>query len=73
MDVAERLRVDLYEAVEADMNVNVKVTGSFGVAGGIITDDVSLESLVEGADKAMYDSKRTGKNRVSWNRNWRHR
>ncbi len=68
VDVAERLRVDLYEAVEADMNVDVKVTGSFGVAGGIVSDDTSLESFVESADKAMYESKRTGKNRVSWNR-----
>ena len=69
VDVAERLRVDLYEGIRADKNVEVEVTGSFGVAGGIITDDVTLEELVTKADNAMYESKRTGKNRVSWNRN----
>ena len=69
VDVAERLRVDLYEGIRADKNVQVEVTGSFGVAGGIITDDITLEELVAKADSAMYESKRTGKNRVSWNRN----
>lgn len=68
MDVAERLRVDLYEEIKADMSVDVAVTGSFGVAGGIITDDVCIEELVNKADTAMYESKRTGKNRVTWNR-----
>ena len=64
-DVAERLRVDLQDGLAADKTVVQSVTGSFGVAGGLILEDTTLEQLISRADAAMYESKKLGRNRVT--------
>jgi len=65
---SERLR----SAVEnAAFNFNAenpagKVTVSIGVAGVMDEEDISPEELIKKADEALYLSKRTGRNRVSF-------
>lgn len=64
-DVADRLRMELTKAVTAAGIVELPITGSFGVTGSLITDGMSLDDLVNRADKALYLSKERGRNRVS--------
>ncbi len=64
-EVAERLRADLENAVIKRGDKNIPITGSFGVSGCLITADLSYETLVSQADKALYESKHSGRNRVS--------
>jgi len=59
---AERIRV----AVEqAKLGGNVAVTASIGVCGNDRTDSKSGEEILAFADQAMYQSKQSGKNRVT--------
>jgi diguanylate cyclase (GGDEF)-like protein len=58
-EVAERVRL----AVEAHAFVHREVTISIGVAEGMFTM-ASTEELVERADGALYEAKRSGRNRV---------
>lgn len=60
--MAERLR----RALEADATLNARtaVTASFGVAA-VPWDASSPEGLVAAADRALYDAKRSGRNRVA--------
>ena len=62
--LAERLRVDLAEAqaVLPDGS-KISVTASFGVA--VKADVGSAEELVAAADEALYEAKRSGKDRVA--------
>lgn len=64
-EVAERLRADLEAAVVEIGEEKIKITGSFGVAGSLVTMGLSLETLVNQADKALYEAKHTGRNTVS--------
>lgn len=64
--IAERMR----KAVE-DLNINlvykkepIKITASFGVASPILGSEESIDSLIMQADKAMYNAKVNGRNRV---------
>ena len=63
-EVAERLRADLESAEIKNNGRIIPISGSFGVSGGLITTDTSLEELVNQADKALYAAKRGGRNRV---------
>jgi diguanylate cyclase (GGDEF)-like protein len=47
-------------------NLAGKVTISIGVAGIMAEEDISPEGLIKKADEALYLSKRTGRNRVSF-------
>jgi diguanylate cyclase (GGDEF)-like protein len=59
---AERIR----DAVEkAKPGGEIAVTTSIGICGTVRTDSKSAEEILAFADKAMYESKRLGKNRVT--------
>jgi diguanylate cyclase (GGDEF)-like protein len=73
LDVAERLRssirdAKLPESADAPADDPLAVTVSVGVAE-YDTSCKSLDALIERADKAMYDAKNSGRNRVRvWGR-----
>lgn len=62
--IAERIRRKI-----SDMNVivdgnSIEVTASFGVACFPSTDRNNMEDLLKAADKALYEAKETGRNKV---------
>jgi diguanylate cyclase (GGDEF)-like protein len=61
LDMAERLRLSLYEKKFEYESVCVELTASFGVAD---IDDYDISKAVLNADKAMYKAKSEGRNRV---------
>jgi diguanylate cyclase (GGDEF)-like protein len=66
--VAERLKKAVEDAVFTirDAHVERGVTVSIGVACMADYDDIGLEEFVKKADDALYRSKRSGRNRVSY-------
>ena len=64
LDLAERLRKALEsEEIELQNGTRLSVTASFGAA--VKGDLPGGEKLVAAADKALYEAKRAGKNRVA--------
>ena len=64
IDLAERLRSALEtEEIELESGGRLSVTASFGAA--VKGDLPGGEKLVAAADKALYEAKRAGKNRVA--------
>lgn len=64
-DVAEKLRASLLEEKGFFINNDeVQVTVSIGVSH-VCESDNDIKSILARADKAMYDSKHNGRNRVS--------
>ena len=65
VDLAERLRAALQAISPLALDVDAQVTASFGVvefdAG---SHDPTGESLIAGADAALYSAKRSGRNQV---------
>ncbi len=62
MACAERMRSALSEAPMAAGSANITVTATFGVATARLRE--SLDAVVGRADKALYEGKRLGRNRV---------
>jgi diguanylate cyclase (GGDEF)-like protein len=63
--VSERLRARLAEATHTFQNVSIQKTASFGIAGFDGTAvPLSPEELLKRADQALYQAKRSGRNRV---------
>lgn len=62
LTTAERIRSGVEQAKAGG---DIEVTTSIGVCGSDSTDSKSPEELFDFADKAMYQSKHTGKNRVT--------
>ena len=61
--VAERIRKSLNQEVIKHDNVELSVSASFGVSS-FPDDSMSQKTLLELADKALYLSKRLGRNQV---------
>lgn len=62
MACAERMRSTLDATPLAAQGINIHVTATFGVATARYGD--SLDSMVDRVDKALYEGKRLGRNRV---------
>lgn len=61
--VAERMRKQLASSPIKHNNIELLVTASFGVAT-IDHKDGTFNALIERADQAMYDAKKSGRNKV---------
>ena len=68
--LAERLRAEVEGTLSTDEGDPVGVTASLGVAE-LGTDQPDLGRLVAAADTALYQAKRTGRNRVEVGVSWR--
>ena len=62
--VAERVRGDIEKMVINAQGRNLKVTASIGIAGFPCDDVNDAWGMVERADRALYDAKKGGRNRV---------
>jgi diguanylate cyclase (GGDEF)-like protein len=65
--VAERMRRLCAETSVQIPETKLVVTASFGVAtiDGVLPSNEDAEAMLRAADKALYESKRAGRNRVS--------
>jgi len=63
--IAERLRKSIAETPLAKAEQKILITVSFGVACWECKENLSLDSLLYRADKALYQAKRDGRNRVT--------
>ena len=65
-DIAERIAEQLRAFIESCgcnyQGQHIPLTASFGIAAG--RDGDTLESVVERADRALYDAKNGGRNRI---------
>ena len=61
--IAERMRVTLHDGKSARFTSALRISASFGVATDL-TGQLAPNSLVDQADKALYQAKQGGRNRV---------
>jgi diguanylate cyclase (GGDEF)-like protein len=67
---AERLRQEVISAPLVKLEHQIMLSVSFGVACWLPENDIDLETLIYRADKALYQSKHDGRNRVTvWHEN----
>ena len=70
MNMAERLRKAIMDASFSSEKERFTITVSTGISTNAqgVTEVENKEQLIERADKALYEAKRTGRNRsVPWN------
>jgi diguanylate cyclase (GGDEF)-like protein len=60
VDIAERMRASL----AGETTAGYPVTASFGVAAGVPGQPFELDAVFAQADRALYEAKRSGRNRV---------
>ncbi|MDO8141014.1 MAG: diguanylate cyclase [Candidatus Brocadiales bacterium] len=65
VSLAERIRKEVEQCNFGDANTSIKCTVSIGVSSYPIPDVKNLEDLINRADKALYNAKAEGRNRVS--------
>lgn len=65
LKLAERIRRNVEKNIVKAAEGNIKVTISIGV-GGLRKEDQQKEDLIKRSDASLYESKRNGKNRVSY-------
>lgn len=65
--VAENIRHEVESTPVKYKDNIIHVTSSLGVCIADSLDGVSIHTIVDMADKALYESKRNGKNQVSVN------
>ena len=65
-NLAERVRTGIEDLVipRLDGHGNVQITASLGVAAGIPDPEAEPQHLIAAADAALYEAKRSGKNRT---------
>ena len=63
VEFAERLRHQVREGTPTRDGETISVTISIGVAGASIRTS-GIEALLQQADQALYEAKRSGRNRV---------
>lgn len=64
-EVAERLRHQVENMAFSVRNQHVPVTASIGIATLLPNEVLTTDELIEKADKALYQSKKEGRNRVT--------
>ncbi|MDR0454221.1 MAG: diguanylate cyclase [Deferribacteraceae bacterium] len=65
LNVAENIRENIEKAsIVLPNHPNTKITVSIGVNTVIPTENVSISKFISGADEAMYNAKKTGRNKV---------
>ncbi len=65
-ELSERLRKLIADATHLQGDVSVKVTASFGIATYVASPQaLNPEELLRQADEALYEAKRSGRNRVA--------
>ncbi|MCP4994922.1 MAG: EAL domain-containing protein [Gammaproteobacteria bacterium] len=62
-EIAERMRLEVYDGGSARFSSGLHISCSFGVATDM-TGDLTSGALVDMADQALYQAKETGRNRV---------
>jgi two-component system, cell cycle response regulator len=62
-EIAEKMRKQLENKVFIYDNVKVNITSSFGVYG-VNSQKIDIETLIDSADKNLYEAKKSGKNKV---------
>jgi len=68
---AERIRTGIQHIPIFSNNGAIFITASLGVAGITPDEELPLDKLFERADRALYNSKQCGRNRVTvWQHNW---
>jgi two-component system, cell cycle response regulator len=63
MSMLERLREAIANTRLGAGDVDVQITASFGVADS--SDRPSIEAIIDAADRALYEAKQSGRNRVA--------
>lgn len=68
IESAERIRKLIENLVIKENGIDITVTVSFGIASTNITTTNIFEEIISQADKALFEAKKTGKNKVVvWN------
>ena len=63
LQVCEKLRLQLHDMAGPELPTGLKARATFGVVSGQVREH-KLESWVQLADKALYDGKRAGRDRI---------